>query len=91
MGTIDLVIQVEAPPSVSSGLQRIGRAGHQLDAQSAGVILPKYRGDLLACAALCERMLAGAVEELRYPRAPLDVLMIWPRKWRVMWLKGFTA
>jgi ATP-dependent Lhr-like helicase len=74
MGAIDLVIQVEAPPSVASGLQRIGRAGHQVDAPSTGVILPKYRGDLLACAALAERMLAGAVEPVHYPRTPLDVL-----------------
>jgi ATP-dependent Lhr-like helicase len=74
MGAIDLVIQVEAPPSVASGLQRIGRAGHQVNAPSKGVILPRYRGDLLACAALAERMLAGAVEPVRYPRNPLDVL-----------------
>jgi len=74
MGAIDLVIQVETPPSVASGIQRIGRAGHTIDTPSTGVILPKYRGDLLACAALTERMLAGAVEELRYPRNPLDVL-----------------
>ncbi|MFN2521247.1 MAG: DEAD/DEAH box helicase [Candidatus Limnocylindria bacterium] len=74
MGAIDLVIQVEAPPSVASGMQRIGRAGHRIDEPSTGVILPKFRGDLLACAALVERMKAGAVEQLRYPRSPLDVL-----------------
>jgi len=74
MGAIDLVIQVESPPSVASGIQRIGRAGHRIDLPSKGVILPKYRGDLLACAALTERMYAGAVEPLRYPRNALDVL-----------------
>jgi ATP-dependent Lhr-like helicase len=74
MGAIDLVIQVEAPPSVASGIQRIGRSGHTLDAPSKGVILPKYRGDLLACAALVERVRAGAVESIKYPRSPLDVL-----------------
>ncbi len=74
MGAIDLVIQVEAPPSVASAVQRIGRAGHRIDEPSTGVILPKYRGDLLACAALTEQMHAGAIEELRYPRNPLDVL-----------------
>ncbi|HEX5324761.1 MAG TPA: DEAD/DEAH box helicase, partial [Capsulimonadaceae bacterium] len=74
MGAIDLVIQVEAPPSVASGLQRIGRAGHHVGAPSKGIILPKYRGDLLACAALTERMCSGAVEEMRYPRNPLDIL-----------------
>ncbi|CAN5246927.1 ATP-dependent helicase [soil metagenome] len=74
MGAIDLVVLVEAPPSVASAIQRIGRAGHRIDEPSTGVILPKYRGDLLACAALTERMYAGAVEQLRYPRNPLDVL-----------------
>ncbi len=74
MGAIDLVIQVEAPPSVASGIQRIGRAGHHIGVPSKGVILPKFRGDLLACAALSERMQAGAVEPQRYPRNALDVL-----------------
>jgi ATP-dependent Lhr-like helicase len=74
MGAIDLVVQVEAPPSVASAMQRIGRAGHQIGAPSEGVILPKFRGDLLACAALTERMRQGAVEPMRYPRNPLDVL-----------------
>src|SRR5262249_30769830 len=47
MGAIDLVIQVESPTSVASGMQRIGRAGHSVDAVSNGKVFPKYRGDLL--------------------------------------------
>ncbi len=74
MGSVDLVIQIEAPDSVASGLQRIGRAGHQVGAVSHGLIFPKYRGDLLECALLAERMRDGAIEALRYPRHPLDVL-----------------
>ncbi|HLZ47908.1 MAG TPA: DEAD/DEAH box helicase [Candidatus Limnocylindria bacterium] len=74
MGAIDLVVQVESPPSVASGMQRIGRAGHRVDEPSTGIILPKYRGDLLASAALTERMHAGAVEASRYIRNALDVL-----------------
>jgi ATP-dependent Lhr-like helicase len=74
MGAIDLVIQIEAPPSVASGLQRIGRASHQVGAESAGVIFPKFRGDLLACAAVTAAMHAGDVEATRYPRNPLDVV-----------------
>jgi ATP-dependent helicase Lhr and Lhr-like helicase len=74
MGAIDLVIQVESPPSVASGMQRIGRAGHRIDEPSTGVIVPKYRGDLLACAAIVEGMQSGAVEPLRYPRNPLDIV-----------------
>jgi len=74
MGAVDLVVQVEAPPSVASGLQRVGRAGHQVGAVSTGVVFPKYRGDLVSCAVVAERMTAGRIESLRYPRNPLDVL-----------------
>ena len=74
MGAIDLVVQIEAPPSVASGLQRIGRAGHQAGAVSEGIIFPKFRGDLVACAAVARAMHEGAVESTRYPRNPLDVL-----------------
>ncbi|MEV7226377.1 ATP-dependent helicase [Polymorphospora sp. NPDC051019] len=74
MGAVDLVVQIEAPPSVAAGLQRVGRAGHQVGAVSRGVVFPKHRGDLLACAVVAERMADGAIEELRHPRNPLDVL-----------------
>ena len=74
MGAIDLVIQIEAPPSVASGLQRIGRSGHQAGATSEGIIFPKFRGDLVACAAVSRAMHEGLVESTRYPRNPLDVL-----------------
>lgn len=74
MGAVDLVIQIAAPPSIASGLQRIGRSGHNVGAVSQGIIFPRYRGDLLACAAASARMLNGEVEETFYPRNPLDVL-----------------
>ncbi|PSL01089.1 ATP-dependent Lhr-like helicase [Haloactinopolyspora alba] len=74
MGAVDLVVQVEAPPSVASGLQRVGRAGHQVGAVSAGVLFPKYRGDLVQTAVVTERMRAGEIEQLSVPRNPLDVL-----------------
>ena len=74
MGAVDLVIQVESPTSVARGLQRIGRAGHQVGAPSKGVIFPKYRGDLLECAIVTRRMHEGAIETTRIPRNPLDVL-----------------
>ncbi|WP_370145380.1 DEAD/DEAH box helicase [Streptacidiphilus sp. EB129] len=74
MGAVDLVVQVESPPSVASGLQRVGRAGHQVGAVSTGVVFPKYRGDLVQSAVVTERMRAGAIESLRVPRNPLDVL-----------------
>ena len=74
MGAIDLVIQIEAPPSVASGMQRIGRAGHQVGAPSCGIIFPKYRADLIACAAVTRAMHEGHVESTRFLRNPLDVL-----------------
>jgi len=89
MGSVDLVVQIEAPPSVAAGLQRVGRAGHQVGAVSRGVVFPKHRGDLLSCAVVAERMHSGLIEELRYPRNPLDVLaqqavaMVAMEPWRV--------
>lgn len=74
IGAVDLVIQVEAPPSIAAGLQRIGRAGHSVGALSRGRIFPKHRGDLLACVAARTGMLEGDVEATFYPRNPLDVL-----------------
>jgi ATP-dependent Lhr-like helicase len=74
MGAVDLVVQVESPPSVASGLQRVGRAGHNVGDISRGVIFPKYTGDLVQSAVVAERMRAGQIEELRIPRNPLDVL-----------------
>ncbi len=74
MGAVDLVVQVESPPSVSSGLQRVGRAGHQVGAVSHGVIFPAHRSDLLQTAVVVERMRSGAIEALTVPSTPLDVL-----------------
>lgn len=74
MGAVDLVVQVASPPSVASGLQRVGRAGHQVGETSRGVFLPRFRGDLLATAVVVGQMRAGAIERLEMPRNPLDVL-----------------
>jgi len=89
MGAVDLVVQIEAPPTVAAGLQRIGRAGHHVGAVSSGVVFPKHRGDLLSCAVVAQRMTEGQIEELRCPRNPLDVLaqqiiaMVALDQWRV--------
>jgi len=74
MGAVDLVVQVESPPSVASGLQRIGRAGHQVGEVSKGVLFPKHRADLLHTAVASERMLSGQIEAISVPANPLDVL-----------------
>src|SRR5712664_3268325 len=74
MGAVDLVLQVEAPPSVAAGIQRVGRAGHSVGEISRGVVIPKFRGDLLESAAVVEGMLEGRIESTTVPRKPLDVL-----------------
>lgn len=74
MGAVDLVIQIESPNSVASGLQRVGRAGHQVGERSRGRIFPKYRGDLLEAAVVARSMRLGEIESTRIPRNPLDVL-----------------
>ncbi|MBO9523923.1 MAG: ATP-dependent helicase [Nocardioidaceae bacterium] len=74
MGAVDLVIQIESPPSVASALQRVGRAGHQVGEVSRGVLFPKHRGDLVPTAVAVERMRTGGIEALRVPTNPLDVL-----------------
>ncbi len=74
MGAVDLVIQIEAPPSVANAVQRIGRAGHHVGVPSEGIIFPKYRADLVACAAVTRAMHEGLVESTRFLRNPLDVL-----------------
>ncbi|MGO4955660.1 DEAD/DEAH box helicase [Luteococcus sp. Sow4_B9] len=89
MGAVDLVIQVSAPPSVASGLQRIGRAGHQVGATSRGVVLPTHRQDLLEATTVVDRMRTGLIEHVRLVRNPLDVLaqhlvsMCVDRVWRI--------
>jgi len=74
MGAVDLVVQVESPPSVASGLQRVGRAGHQVGEISKGVLFPKHRADLIHTTVAAERMVSGHIESLAVPANPLDVL-----------------
>ncbi len=74
MGHVDLVVQVESPPSASSGLQRVGRAGHQVGEVSIGRMYPKHRGDVRDAAVISEQMLAGRLEPLAIPANPLDIL-----------------
>jgi ATP-dependent helicase Lhr and Lhr-like helicase len=96
MGAVDLVLQVEAPPSVAAGIQRVGRAGHSVGEVSRGVIIPNFRGGLLECAAVVEGMLEGRIESTVVPRRPLDVLaqqvvaMCAMDEWRVDDLAGLV-
>ncbi|GAA4190711.1 ATP-dependent helicase [Gryllotalpicola kribbensis] len=74
MGEVDLVVQVAAPPSIASGLQRIGRAGHQVGEVSKGILFPNHRADLVQSALATERMRAGLIEKIGVPQNPLDIL-----------------
>ena len=74
MGAVDQVLLVEAPGSTARGLQRVGRAGHAVGERSRGLIFPKFRGDLLECAVTAMQMQRGAIESMRMPENPLDVL-----------------
>jgi ATP-dependent Lhr-like helicase len=74
MGAVDLVVQMSTPPSVASGLQRVGRAGHQVGEVSRGLVYPTTRHDLVGAAVTAERMREGAIERLAVPANPLDVL-----------------
>jgi len=74
MGAVDLVLQIEAPNSVASGLQRVGRSGHQVGGVSRAKIFPKYRGDLLVATVVTAQMLQRKVESTRIPANPIDVL-----------------
>ena len=74
MGDVDLVIQVESPPSVASGLQRVGRAGHQVGEVSRARLFPKHRADVLHTAVATANMLEGRIEEMHVIANPLDVL-----------------
>jgi ATP-dependent helicase Lhr and Lhr-like helicase len=74
MGAVDLVIQIEAPNSVASGLQRVGRSGHHVGGVSRAKIFPKYRGDLLVATVVASQMADRKVESTRIPANPIDVL-----------------
>ncbi|MEQ3363152.1 DNA glycosylase AlkZ-like family protein [Raoultibacter massiliensis] len=74
MGSIDLVLQVAPPPSVASGLQRIGRANHQVGGRSEGIVYPRTRTEVIDAAVVSEGMSAGAIEKTTVVKNPLDVL-----------------
>lgn len=74
MGLVDLVIQVSAPPSVASALQRVGRAGHQVGGISTGLVFPRTRREVIDSTVIVDAMLSGRIEAIAPPRNPLDVL-----------------
>jgi ATP-dependent Lhr-like helicase len=74
IGTVDLVLQLQSPKRVASGLQRVGRAGHQLAAESRGMFVPTFRDDAMEMLAIVGAMREGDVEPTRVVQNALDVL-----------------
>ena len=74
IGTVDLVLQLQSPKRVASGLQRVGRAGHSLAAVSRGVFVPTFRDDGMEMLAVVRAMAEGDVEPTRVVQNALDVL-----------------
>ena len=74
MGLVDHVIQVGAPPSVASAIQRCGRAGHSVGATSRATIYPLHKQDAEAATVVVRRLLAGELEPLHVVNNALDVL-----------------
>ena len=74
MGSIDIVLQVAPPPSVASGLQRVGRADHRVGGRPRGTIYPIERTQLIDAVVAAEGMRAGAIERTVLVTNALDVL-----------------
>src|SRR5262250_3115752 len=74
IGSVDLVLQLQSPKRVSNGLQRVGRAGHSLEAVSRGVFMPTFRDDAMEMLAVVRAMAEGDVEPTRVVQNALDVL-----------------
>jgi len=89
VGSIDLVCQIQSPKSVSRGMQRIGRAGHLLDATSEGRLLVTDRDDLVESTVLVKAVMEGQIDTTRVPTGCLDVLaqQIWLSRSWAQWLR----
>lgn len=74
IGSLDEVILVQSPPSVTSALQRIGRAGHGVGETSHAILHPTHPHDLLEASVALHRAAQGDIEAVRPLRGCLDVL-----------------
>ncbi|WP_442112499.1 DEAD/DEAH box helicase [Pseudomonas sp. NUPR-001] len=74
IGEVELVCQIGSPGSIAAFLQRVGRAGHQVEGTPKGRLFPLSRDDLIECAALLDCVRRGELDLLHVPQAPLDVL-----------------
>jgi ATP-dependent helicase Lhr and Lhr-like helicase len=74
IGSLDQVLMIESPFSISSGIQRTGRSGHKVGEISRSVLYPLHGKDFLY-SAVCTRMITDQeIESLSIPTAALDVL-----------------
>lgn len=74
IGSIDLVVMLRSPKSVSRALQRIGRAGHKLHSNPKGEFIVLDRDDLVECGILMKEMIEGKIDRAEIPKNCLDVL-----------------
>ncbi len=74
IGSIDLVVQLQSPKTVTQGLQRIGRAGHSVGATSVGKVYATHPEDLIEATVVAKGMQERSVEEVKTPSNSLDVL-----------------
>lgn len=74
IGEVELVCQVGSPGSIAAFLQRVGRSGHQVEGTPKGRLFATTRDDLIECVALLDCVRRGELDEVKVPRAPLDVL-----------------
>jgi ATP-dependent Lhr-like helicase len=74
IGSVDCVVMISTPKGISRALQRIGRSGHSMDAESHGILVATNVNDLMECIVCAEMTRAVQLDEVRVLEKPLDVL-----------------
>ena len=74
IGSLDQVVLIQTPRSVSSAFQRIGRSGHSVGEKSRGLLFPTHGRDFIDAAVMARASLDQDIEEVHPIEAPLDIL-----------------
>lgn len=74
IGSVDCVVMISTPKGISRALQRIGRSGHSIDAESHGILVATNVNDLMECIVCAEMTRAVRLDDVRLLEKPLDVL-----------------
>ncbi|MHB8844841.1 MAG: DEAD/DEAH box helicase [Nitrospirota bacterium] len=96
IGSLDQVVLIQTPRSVSAALQRVGRSGHRVGEVSRGILFPIHGRDFVDAAVMARMVLDQEIEEVRLVEAPLDVLaqvilsMTAMERWDIDGLYGFV-